>query len=125
MDRDRSLREHLKKLLDWEDAHVSVDRATDAIPPRLRGQVPDGAAHSAWQLLEHLRICQNDILDFCVNPKYVETAMEEYWPRTAAPPSDAAWKKSVTSVRRDRAKLRLPAGGASGRRARKRAGQLR
>lgn len=106
MDRDRSLREHLKRLLDWEDAHVSVDGAIAGIPPRLRGQVPDGAAHSAWQLLEHLRICQHDILDFCVNPGYVEIPMEEYWPPTAAPPSDAAWKKSVTAVRRDRARLR-------------------
>ena len=50
MDRDRSLREHLKKLLDWEDAQVSVDRAIDGIPPRLRGQVPHGAAHSADRL---------------------------------------------------------------------------
>jgi uncharacterized damage-inducible protein DinB len=106
MDRDRALREHLKKLLDWEDAHASVDRAIDGIPPRLRGQVPEGAAHSAWQLLEHLRICQHDILDFSVNPQYAEIPMEEYWPRTAAPPSDAAWKKSVTALRRDRAKLR-------------------
>ena len=106
MDRDRSLRAHLKKLLDWEDAHVSVDRAVEGIPPRLRGKVPDGVAHSAWQLLEHLRICQRDILDFCVNPKYVEIAMEAYWPRTAAPPSEAAWKKSVTALRRDRATLR-------------------
>jgi uncharacterized damage-inducible protein DinB len=107
MDRDRSLREHLKKILDWEDAHAGVDRAVDGIPPRLRGAVPDGDAHSAWQLLEHLRITQHDILDFCVNPKYVEVAsMEDYWPRTAAPPSPAAWKKSVTAIRRDRARLR-------------------
>jgi uncharacterized damage-inducible protein DinB len=106
MDRDLSLREHLKKLLDWEDAHVNIDGALRGIPPRLRGHVPDGAAHSAWQLLEHLRICQHDILDFCVNPKYVEIPMEEYWPRTTAPASDAAWKQSVTALRRDRAKLR-------------------
>ena len=110
MDRDRSLREHLTKLLDWEDAHASVDHAVDGIPPRLRGEVPDGAGHSAWQLLEHLRICQHDILDFCVNPKYVEIPMEAYWPRTAAPPSDAAWKKSVASLGRDRAALRRLAG---------------
>jgi uncharacterized damage-inducible protein DinB len=106
MDHDRSLREHLKRLLDWEDAHVNVDGAIDGIPPRLRGQVPDGAAHSAWQLLEHLRICQHDILDFCVNPEYAEIPMEEYWPPTAAPPEGAAWRKSVTALRRDRADLR-------------------
>jgi uncharacterized damage-inducible protein DinB len=106
MDQDRSLREHLRKLLDWEDAHVSVDGAIEGIPPRLRGRVPDGAAHSAWQLLEHLRICQHDILDFCVNREYVEIPMEAYWPPAAAPPSEAAWKKSVASLKRDRAQLR-------------------
>ena len=105
MDRDRSLREQLKKILEWEDAHASVDHAIDGIPPALRGRVPKGAAHSAWQLLEHLRIAQHDILDFCVNPDYAEIPMDEYWPRGAAPPSEAAWKKSVTAVRRDRARL--------------------
>jgi uncharacterized damage-inducible protein DinB len=62
--------------------------------------------HSAWQLLEHARICQHDILDFCRNPEYVEMSMEEYWPRTAAPPSAAAWKKSVTALRADLAELK-------------------
>jgi len=106
MDHERSLREHLQKILDWEDAHVSVDRAIDGIPPRLRGEVPEGDERSAWQLLEHLRICQHDILDFCVNPAYAEIPMEDYWPRTAPPPSDGAWKKSVAAIREDRAELR-------------------
>jgi uncharacterized damage-inducible protein DinB len=107
MDRDLMLRAQLKKILEWEDAHASVDHAIDGIPPALRGKVPKGAAHSAWQLVEHLRITQHDILDFCVNPEYVEVAkMDEYWPRTAAPPSDAAWRKSVTAIRSDRAALK-------------------
>jgi hypothetical protein len=106
MDRDRSLRDHLRKVLDWEDAHVNFDRAIGGLAPRLRGVVPEGAAHSAWQLLEHARICQHDILDFCRNPKYVELPMEAYWPSTAAPPSAAAWTKSVTAFRRDLAQMR-------------------
>ena len=106
MDRDRSLREHLRKILDWEDAHASLERAIDGIPAPLRGKVPKGAVHSAWQLLEHARICQHDILDFCRNPEYAEMSMEEYWPRTAAPPSAAAWKKSVTALRADLAELK-------------------
>ncbi len=110
MSADRALREHLQRLLDWEDAHAAVDRAVDGIPARLRGVVPEGAAHSAWQLLEHLRICQHDILDFCRNPGYVEPAMAEYWPPTAEPPSAAAWKDSVAALRRDRAALKRLAG---------------
>jgi len=107
MNKDQELRTQLKTILDWEDAHASVDHALDGIPPALRGKVPKGAAHSAWQLVEHLRITQHDILDFCVNPDYVEVAtMEDYWPRTAAPPSDAAWKKSVSAIRRDRGELK-------------------
>jgi uncharacterized damage-inducible protein DinB len=101
MDRDRSLREHLRRLLDWEDAHVGLDAAVEGIPPRLRGAVPPGLAHSPWQLLEHLRICQRDILDFCRDPKYVEPPMEAYWPSTSAPPSEEAWDRSVAAFRRD------------------------
>ncbi|HEV7499265.1 MAG TPA: DinB family protein [Vicinamibacteria bacterium] len=105
MDRERSLRQHLGKLLDWEDAHATVDQAVDGIPPRARGVVPEGSVHSAWQLLEHLRIAQHDILDFCRNPKYVEMPMADLWPRSPQPPSGAAWKTSVAALRRDRAAL--------------------
>jgi uncharacterized damage-inducible protein DinB len=107
MDRDRSLREHLAKLLDWGDAHARVDDAIEGIPARLRGVVPKGDAHSAWQLLEHLRIAQHDILDFSRNPDYEEMdSMEKLWPPTVAPPSPAAWTASVAALRRDRAALK-------------------
>lgn len=103
---ERSLRTHLRKLLDWEDAHAGFDAATRGIPPKLRGKAPKGLPHSPWQLLEHLRRCQWDILDFCRNPGYVEVkSMAEYWPESAAPPSAAAWKRSIAEVRRDRAAL--------------------
>jgi uncharacterized damage-inducible protein DinB len=103
---DAVLRAHLGRILDWEDAHASFARAIAGLPARLRGVTPAGWAHSAWQLLEHLRICQHDILDFCRNPKYVEMAMEDYWPPSAAPPSAKAWSASVAAVRRDRAALK-------------------
>ena len=106
MDRDHSLREHLRKLLDWEDAHVGFDRAIDGIDPSGHGQVPEGCAHSLWQLLEHLRRCQFDILDFCRNPKYKEPSMEDYWPPSVAPAAEAAWRESVASFRRDRDELK-------------------
>jgi hypothetical protein len=106
MDRDQSLREQLRKLLDWEDAHINFDRAIDGIDPRKHGEVKEGLAHSLWQLLEHLRRCQFDILDFCRNPKYKEPSMAEYWPPSIAPPSEAAWGESVASFRRDREELK-------------------
>ena len=106
MSDDASLRAHLARILDWEDAHASFDQAIAGLPARLRGMTPAGWAHSAWQLLEHIRICQYDILDFCRNPNYVERAMADYWPPSAAPPSAKAWTASVSAVRRDRAAMK-------------------
>jgi uncharacterized damage-inducible protein DinB len=83
-----------------------VAKAIAGIPARLRGRVPDGAAHSPWQLLEHLRIAQHDILDFCVNRDYAEIPMSALWPKGVKPPSDAAWKKSVAAIRRDAGALK-------------------
>ena len=101
--RDVQLRDHLARILDWEDAHVGFDRAVDGIPPAQRGVTPPGFEHTAWQLLEHLRLTQRDILDFCIDPNYVEPAsMEEYWPPLPQPQSDGAWEASIASVRADR-----------------------
>jgi uncharacterized damage-inducible protein DinB len=100
------LRRYLARLLDWEDAHVSFDAAVEGIGPPHRGRTPTGLPHSPWQLLEHLRITQRDILDFCREPKYTERRWpEDYWPREAAPKSDAAWDESVASFRKDREAL--------------------
>src|ERR1044072_1018495 len=86
MPNDKALRAQLVKLLDFQDAHVGVDPALKGVPPRLRGARPEGAEHSLWQLLEHLRIAQADILEFCVNAKYKEKKWpDDYWPRGAGP----------------------------------------
>jgi hypothetical protein len=103
---DESLRDHLRKIFDWADAHGRFDRAIDGVPAKLRGRTPEGWAHSPWQLLEHIRICQLDILDFCRNPKYVDMPMEKYWPPSAIPPSDEAWDESVAAYPRDRSNLK-------------------
>lgn len=114
MEKDKALRAHLQDLLDWEDAHANFDPAVEGIPAELRGVAPQGLPHSPWQLLEHIRRCQWDILDFCRNPKYVEPkSMEEYWPEGPVPPSAAAWKESVAAVRRDREELKKLAGDPS------------
>jgi uncharacterized damage-inducible protein DinB len=107
VNRDRALRAQLTKLLDWGDAHVSFDAAVKGIPAALRGAVPKGLDHSPWQLVEHLRRAQHDILDFCRNPKYVELPFPEgYWSAEAAPRSEAAWKASIATFRRDRDALK-------------------
>jgi hypothetical protein len=101
-DATRALREQLVRILAWHDAHVDVDAALDGIPAAMRGKTPPGLPHSAWQLLEHMRLAQEDILDFCVNPDYREKRWpDDYWP-PAAPSSDAAWDESVAAYRRDR-----------------------
>ena len=97
------LRRHLAKLLGWEDAHVNFDAAVADVPEPQRGMVPPGFAWSLWQLVEHIRLVQFDILDFCRNANYVEPAsMSAYWPASAEPPGAAAWNDSIAAVRRDR-----------------------
>ena len=87
-----SVRAQLVKLLDFKEAHVEFDRAVKGIPPRLRGALPEGAEHSLWQLLEHLRIAQADILEFCKTAKYKEKKWpDDYWPTSLGPRTAAAW----------------------------------
>src|SRR5947208_1834064 len=107
MARDEPLRKHLLKLLDWEDAHVGFDAAVKGIAPAFQGTTPHDLPHSPWQLLEHLRLTQHDILDFCRNPAYAERAWpEEYWPSGAGPPTGEAWDESIAAFRRDREALK-------------------
>jgi uncharacterized damage-inducible protein DinB len=101
MDREASLRDHLKKLLDWEDAHVNFAAAVEAVLPAFRGMAPKGLPYSLWQLLEHLRLTQRDILEFCRNPAYMEPRPEEYWPPSAVPPTETAWDRSVAGFHAD------------------------
>jgi hypothetical protein len=105
--RDTALRDHLARVLDWEDAHVGFDKAVAGIPAGTRGVRATGFEHSAWQLVEHIRIAQEDILDFCVNATYEEKLKwpDDYWP-DPAPPSDAAWNASLASFARSREKLK-------------------
>jgi uncharacterized damage-inducible protein DinB len=102
-----TLRAHLSRLLDWQDAHTGFDAVVDGMPTDLQGTQPEGLPYSAWQLLEHLRITQHDILDFCRNPHYEELSWpKEYWPKSEAPPDADAWKGSVEAFRADREALK-------------------
>lgn len=102
-----ALRDHLVRVLDWEDAHAGFDKAVEGIPPGRRGDCAAGFEHSPWQLLEHIRIAQEDILDFCVNAEYEHTMKwpDDYWPGTPSPPGEQAWTDSVASYARSREAL--------------------
>lgn len=107
METSDPLRTHLVKLLDWQDAHVSFEAAVDGIRATHLGHTPEGVPYSLWQLLEHMRIAQQDILDFCRNPDYQELDWPaDYWPADPAPPDSEAWEESVTRFREDREALK-------------------
>lgn len=98
----KQLREHLVYLLNGGGAHARVDDAVKDMPAKLRGVKPEGLPHSAWMLLEHLRLAQWDIVEFSRNSKYQAPKWpDDYWPKTATPPSAAAWNKSVQQFRKD------------------------
>lgn len=103
---DPILRDQLARLLDWEDAHAGFDAAVRNVPVASQGKRHRGMPHTLWQLLEHIRICQFDILDFSRNPHYREIPFEQYWPRTAAPPEKDSWESSIAAYRRDRDELK-------------------
>ena len=99
---DAALREHLLELLRGGHAHATFDAAVADLPADLRGKKPKAAEHTPWQLLEHLRIAQWDILEFSRNSKHVSPKWPDgYWPKTAEPPSSAAWSNSVRRFRAD------------------------
>src|SRR5207302_1679093 len=82
--------------------HVAFDDALKDFLAKLRGVKPDGAGHTAGQLLEHMRIGKWVILEFSGRAKNVwQKWPEGNWPRTGKPPNDAAWKKSIASFKRD------------------------
>jgi DinB family protein len=101
-DNDQSLRQHLVELLDGGHAHAKFDDAIKDLPAKLRGKKPENFPHTAWMLLEHLRIAQWDILEFSRNAQHKSPPFPEgYWPKTEAPHSGEAWEKSVEEFRRD------------------------
>jgi hypothetical protein len=100
--RDASLRQHLLDLLAGGNAHATFDAATKGISPALRGKRPKGAEHSPWEILEHLRIAQWDILEFSRDAGHQSPEWPGgYWPRTPAPPNEKTWDKSVRAFHRD------------------------
>lgn len=102
MSHDAALRQHLIDLLTGSNAHADFNAAVHNFPAELRGKRPHGVDHSPWEILEHLRITQNDILDFSRNPGYKALDWPGgYWPAEPEPPDEHAWEKSVHAFRHD------------------------
>lgn len=102
MSHDADLRQHLVNLLTGSHAHADFNAAVKDLPAELRGKRPKGADHSPWEILEHLRITQNDILEFSRDPNYHSPDWPSgYWPASAASPDEHAWEKSVRAFRHD------------------------
>ena len=98
MDQITALRQQLVKNLNTSEAHADYDKTVKDMPFKLQGIIPEGAEHSAWQLLEHLRITMHDLLEFSRNPSYESPRWPEgYWPKTPAPPDESAWNQSIKS----------------------------
>src|ERR1700730_10038871 len=97
-----ALRRHLVKLLDGGEAHVTVALALADFPAGKRGAFAGGLEHTGWQLLEHMRIAQWDLLEFSRNPRHASPEFPDgYWPLRPAPQDDRAWAKSVRALLRD------------------------
>src|SRR5215472_2417329 len=102
MSDDQPLREHVLYLLQGGGAHAPFEGAIKGLPSALRGKRPKGAEHSPWEILEHMRIAQSDILEFSQDAKHVSPEWPAgYWPKTPAPPSAAAWTRSLRSFSAD------------------------
>jgi uncharacterized damage-inducible protein DinB len=93
------VRTEVLALLRGGNAHITLADALQDFPADLRGAKPPGASHSAWELLEHMRIAQWDILEFSRNAKHVSPEWPSgYWPPNRKPPNDEAWKASIASI---------------------------
>ena len=102
MDHDTALRQHLLALLDSDQAHVTFDDVIKGLPPALRGTRPKGASHSPWELVEHMRIAQRDILEFTRDPAHASPDWPDgYWPDGPTPPNARAWAKTIAAFRAD------------------------
>ena len=99
---DQKLRKQIVEFLSGRGAHVDWKASFRGVPPKLRGVRPSGFPHSLWELLEHMRIAQWDILEFSRDAKHVSPEWPTgYWPATPAPPNAKAWDKSLKAFARD------------------------
>ena len=85
---------------------MDLERALKNVPTEYRGKRPEGAPYSLWEMLEHVRLAQLDILEFCRNSNYTSPNWpDDFWPRNPEPPSREDWQKSIDAIKRDRQEL--------------------
>jgi hypothetical protein len=102
MANDKEIRKQLVSFLTKPNAHATLDNALDGILPEHYGARTPGMPYSIWQLVEHIRIAQWDILDFSRNPDYKKMKWpEDYWPQEAAPKDAQEWENSLARIRSD------------------------
>ena len=108
MESSERWKEIVASSLDWDQAHLSLENAVKGLPAEVRGRRPEGLPHSPWELLEHVRIAQHDLLDFCSNPDYRHELdwPDDYWPAARDAISDEDWDNSLAEIRRDRDALK-------------------
>jgi len=98
----------LLALLRGGQAHVAFKNAVQDFPAEDRGRVPDSLPYSAWQILEHLRITQRDILDFSAPPTGGYHGLQwpqDYWPQESSPPSPQDWDHTLATIQADQARF--------------------
>ena len=106
MPNETFLREHLIQLLEGGHAHATFDSAVKGFPVEKIGNRPKGLPYSAWELLEHMRIAQHDILRFSVSAEYQSPKWPEgYWPSATGPEKESDWSRSVRAIRKDLAEF--------------------
>ena len=101
-DQNQVIHKTLSEYLKGRSAHVGIEKALKDFPPELYGKKPKGMSHTAWQLLEHIRIALHDLLEFCRNPNYkTPNWPDDYWPKSDSPASTKEWDTSVKNLHKD------------------------
>jgi len=99
---EKALRAQVVALLDGGQAHVRLEDVIAGWSEELRGVKPEGASHSPWQVLDHIRIAQWDILEFSRNPHHHSPKWPDgYWPESAEPKTAAQWNRTAAQIRLD------------------------
>ena len=102
----KTLRKQLVSAISGGESHITFDKVLSDFPRAMRGAKPEGAPHSAWELIEHMRITQRDILDFVRDPQHQSPQFPEgYWPKSSTPPSAEAWDACVRAFQEDSREL--------------------
>ena len=102
MVQEQQLKKHLSTLVSGKGAHADFDTAVKGISSDHYGAEVKGLPYTLWQIVEHMRLSQNDILDYMRNPDYKERSWPEgYWPKEGKPPKKDSWDQSVKSIKKD------------------------